>query len=114
MAAAAESSPPDEDSAGSDEPASTARPNADLENESEEAGAAAGGAVGGKSLEELAVRFSQATKELQAKLLLCVSSAFSVLHVKPLASAAVRPVLIKGEGFASCAAPHCMWGSYWC
>lgn len=60
-AAASKSSEPDEDAA--DEDASQAGPRAEPEAEAEEA---AGRPVGGKSLEELAVRFSQATKELQA------------------------------------------------
>lgn len=59
VAHAAAAAEPNEDAA--DEPASQAGPRAEAE-----AGDAAGGAFGGKSLEELAVRFSQATKELQA------------------------------------------------
>ena len=67
-AAASKSSEPDGDAANedaADEGASQAGPQAEPEAEAEEA---AGRTVGGKSLEELAVRFSQATKELQASI----------------------------------------------
>lgn len=62
--AASEESASHEGAAG--ESASLAGPRAEPEGESDEADKAAAGAAGGKSLEELAVRFSQATKELQA------------------------------------------------
>ena len=65
-AAASKSSEPDDDAVdegAADGSVSQAGPGAEPEAEAE---AAAGRAVGGKSLEELAVRFSQATKELQA------------------------------------------------
>ena len=61
---ASEASASHEDAAGVS--ASLAGLRAEPEGESEEADRVAAGAVGGKSLEELAVRFSQATKELQA------------------------------------------------
>ena len=65
-AAASQSLEPNEDAAAEGaarESVSQAGPRAEPEAEAEEA---ADRAVGGKSLEELAVRFSQATKELQA------------------------------------------------
>ena len=106
MAAAADSSPPDEDPA--DEPAARAGPDADAEDESEEAEGAAGGAVGGKSLEELAVRFSQATKELQAKPL-CMSPVPSV-HAIAIGQCCKEPCADQWNRTASCAMPHYMHG----
>ena len=65
-APAAQVSASHEDAA--EDSASLAGQRAEPEDESVEAEKAAGGAVGRKSLEELAVRFSQATKELQASM----------------------------------------------
>ena len=62
------------DECATDESASQKGPQAEPEAEVEEA---AGRAVGGKSLEELAVRFSQATKELQASA--CASFASDIV-----------------------------------
>ena len=57
---------PDRDAA--EESAARAGSSHALQEASEEAEEAADKPIGGKSLEELAVRFSQATKELQASL----------------------------------------------